>query len=111
MLRKLKSKNKVYSFGEHLRSLREKEMLSLKQVSIAIGIDISLIGKIERNERNATKEQIKSIAKFYNYDEKLLIQENLSDQLAYKILEADVDNSIFKIAEQKVRYFKKNKIK
>ena len=70
----------------------------------------SLLGKIERNERQVTKEQIKLVAKFFNYDEQLLIEENLSDQLAYKIIEADADGEILKVAEQKIKYLK-NKLK
>ena len=104
------TKNLVSSFGEQLRSLREQRKISLREVSSEIGIDTSLLGKIERNERQATKEQIKLVAKFFKYDEQLLIEENLSDQLAYKIIEADADGEILKVAEQKIEYLK-NKLK
>ena len=100
------TKNLVTSFGEQLRSLREQRKLSLREVASAIGIDTSLLGKIERNERQVTKEQIKLVAKFFKYDEQLLFEENLSDQLAYKIIEADVDLDILKVAEQKIEYLK-----
>ena len=102
-------KNLVYSFGEQLRSLREQKKMSLREVANEMGIDASLLGKIERDERQATKEQIKLIAKYFNYDEKLLIEENLSDQLAYKIIEADADIEILKVAEQKIEYLKTKK--
>jgi transcriptional regulator with XRE-family HTH domain len=104
------TKNLVSSFGEQLRSLREQKKMSLREVSSEIGIDTSLLGKIERNERQATKEQIKLVAKFFKHDEQLLIEENLSDQLAYKIIEADADGEILKVAEQKIEYLK-NKLK
>ncbi len=99
---------KISSFGERLRSLREQKQLSLREVAKEIGIDTSLLGKIERNERQATKDQIKLMAKFFQYDEQLLIEENLSDQLAYKIIEANVDRSILKVAEQKIEYLQRN---
>jgi len=102
-------KNMVASIGEQLRSLREQKKLSLREVASAIGIDTSLLGKIERNERQATKNQIKLIAKYFKYNVQLLIEENLSDQLAYKIIEADANLEILKIAERKILYFKKNK--
>jgi transcriptional regulator with XRE-family HTH domain len=102
------SKKKISSFGERLRSLREQKQLSLREVAKDIGIDTSLLGKIERNERQATKDQIKLMAKFFQYDEQLLIEENLSDQLAYKIIEANVDRSILKVAEQKIEYLQRN---
>ena len=40
----------------------------------------SLLGKIERNERFPTKDQIQLIAKFFKLDKRQLIKEVLSDQ-------------------------------
>jgi transcriptional regulator with XRE-family HTH domain len=99
----------MFSIGEHIRSLREKLKLSLREVGESVAIDTSLLGKIERNERQPTKEQIKLIAEFYKLDEYTLLMENLSDQLAYKIIEADANMEILKIAEQKIEYLKNKK--
>ncbi len=99
----------VSSFGERLRSLRENKRLSLREVATEIGIDSSLLGKIERDERQPTKEQIKLVAKFFKFDENKLIRELLSDQVAYKIIEADADIDILKVAEQKIEYLKTKK--
>lgn len=103
------TKSIVISFGEQLRTLREQKNMSLRDVASVIGIDTSLLGKIERNERRATKEQIKLIAKFFKYNEQLLINENLSDQLAYKVIEANADIDILRVAEQKIEYLKTKK--
>lgn len=102
-------KNIITSFGEQLRSLREQRNLSLREVATEIGIDTSLLGKIERDERQPTKEQIKLVAKFFKFNEHQLIREHLSDQLAYKIIEADADIDILKVAEQKIEYLKTKK--
>lgn len=104
-------KNKVISFGEHLRAIREAANFSLKDVANDIGIDISLLGKIERNERQPTKEQIKQLAKFFKIDKNELIKEFLSDLFAYKILDEEADLDTLKVAEQKVKYFKENRNK
>ena len=103
------TKNIITSFGEQLRSLREQRHLSLREVATEIGIDTSLLGKIERDERQPTKEQIKFVAKFFKFNEHQLIREHLSDQLAYKIIEADADIDILKVAEQKIKYLKTKK--
>lgn len=97
---------KTESFGEHLRNLREAAGLTLKSVSEHIGVDTSLLAKIERNERQATKQIIKQVAKFFNVNEKELQNDFLSDQIAYKILEEEADLSILKAAEEKVKYLK-----
>lgn len=97
---------KYTTFGEHLRILRENTGLTLKEVASNIEIDISLLAKIERNERHPTKQLIKNIADYFKVDEKELLNEFLSDQIAYKILDEEADLNILKVAEKKVSYLK-----
>jgi transcriptional regulator with XRE-family HTH domain len=94
------------TFGEHLRALREDAQQTLREVANSIGIDPSLLAKIERNERLPTKQLIKNIAVFFNVDAKDLQHEFLSDQIAYKILAEEADLNILKVAEKKVSYLK-----
>ena len=96
----------ITSFGEHLRNLRENQSLTLKNVAEQIGIDTSLLAKIERNERQPTKQIIKQVADFFKVDEKDLQNDFLSDVIAYKILDEEADLSILKVAEEKVKYLK-----
>ena len=98
--------NSVSTLGEQIRALREQAELSLRDVANKIGIDTSLLGKIERNERQPTKEQIKQIAFFYKINEKYLVKESISDLIAYKIIEENVDLYTLKVAEKKVEYLK-----
>jgi len=97
---------KTKSFGEHLRSLREQAGFTLKYVSEQICIDTSLLAKIERNERQPTKQVIKQVATFFKVDEKELQSQFLSDIIAYKILDEEADLSILKAAEEKIKYLK-----
>jgi transcriptional regulator with XRE-family HTH domain len=97
---------KTVSFGEHLRNLREDAGYTLKFVSEQIGIDTSLLAKIERNERQPTKLIIKHVANFFKVEEKEMQNNFLSDQIAYKILDEEADLSILKVAEEKVKYLK-----
>ena len=94
------------SFGEHLRHLRKEAGLTLKFVSEHISIDTSLLAKIERNERQPTKQIIKQVADFFKVDEKELKNDFLSDFIAYKILDEKADLSILRVAEEKVKYLK-----
>lgn len=103
------SKYKMVTFGEQVRLLREEAKLSLREVAEQIGIDTSLLGKIERNDRQPTKEQIKLVSKFFNLDEKGLMKEFLSDQIAYKIIEEEADIDTLKVAEKKIQYLKTKK--
>lgn len=94
------------TFGERLRILREDRGQTLREVAENMRIDASLLAKIERNERQATKEQIKLIAFFFKVDEKQLVKEFLSDQFAYRMIEEGADLDTLRVAEAKVTYYK-----
>jgi transcriptional regulator with XRE-family HTH domain len=100
-------KNKLITFGEYIRNLREEAELPLRKVAAQLDIDPSLLGRIERNERQPTKEIIAGIAKIFKQDLKTLLNEYLSDQIAYKIINENADIDILKVAEKKVEYLKK----
>lgn len=93
-------------FGERIRDIRESAGLSLKAVSTKINIDTSLLAKIERNERQPTKQFIKLIADFYKIDENELKNDSLSDLIAYKVFDEEADMQVLKEAEEKVKYLR-----
>lgn len=100
-------KAKIYkNFGEHLRALRETAELTLREVASTINVDSSLLAKIERNQRTPTRQLIRNLASFFKIDEKELLTEFLSDQIAYKILDEEGDLNILKVAEEKLSYLK-----
>lgn len=76
----------------------------MREVASSINIDSSLLAKFERNERQPTKNIIRNLAIFFNINEKELLFEFLSDQIAYKILDEKCDLNILKIAEEKISY-------
>ena len=94
------------TFGEHLRHLREAAGLTLREVALNIEIDPSLLAKIERNQRQPTKQVIKNVSTFFKVNERHLLDDFLSDQIAYKILEEEADLNVLKVAEEKVSYLK-----
>ncbi len=58
------------SFGEYLRSRREQLRLPLRKVAAELDIDTSILSKIERSERVATKEMLTTLAKTLEVQEK-----------------------------------------
>ena len=99
---------KIKTFGEHVRHLRENSGLTLKEVASNIGIDASLLSKIERSERQANDDFIKKMSSFFHVGENSLRKECLSDQIAYKVLNENDNVEILKVAEQKIKFFRKN---
>jgi cytoskeletal protein RodZ len=51
------------TFGEYLRNRREQLGLPLRRVAAELDIDTSILSKIERSERTATKEMLPILAK------------------------------------------------
>jgi len=98
--------NKYSSLGEQIRKLREETGQTLKIVANNLEIDISLLAKIERNERQPTKSMLNQLAEYFKIDSKLLQIQMLSDQIASKVISENIDESIFKVAEEKVKYLK-----
>lgn len=58
------------SFGEYLRNRREQLGLPLRKVAAELDIDTSILSKIERSERVATKEMLTTLAKTLEVQEK-----------------------------------------
>lgn len=58
------------SFGEYLRNRREQLGLPLRKVAAELDIDTSILSKIERSERVATKEMLPTLAKTLEVNDK-----------------------------------------
>jgi transcriptional regulator with XRE-family HTH domain len=103
------SMQKVETFGEKVRSLREHDEMPLRKLAALLDIDQSTLSKIERNERKPNDEIIQKIAEIFKIDKEELNISFLSDMVAYELLEEEHSKDILKIAEQKIKYFKKTK--
>ena len=98
--------NQLTTFGEFIRKLREDANLPLRKVAHELDIDQSQLAKIERDERQPSKEIIKSIAKFFKQDEHRLTITFLSDMIAYQIKDEEDGLEVLKVAEKKAKYIK-----
>jgi HTH-type transcriptional regulator, competence development regulator len=97
---------KVLSIGEHIRKLREERKLPLRKVAAELDIDQSILSKIERGERKASREQIIQIARIFRVEEKDLIINYLSDKVVYDLINEDLADEALKVAEKKINYIK-----
>lgn len=100
------SKNKLTTFGETIKRLREEQNLPQRKVAAHLDIDTSLLAKYERNVRQPSKELIIKIAALFKVDSELLISEALTDKIAYQIIEEQADSKLLRVAEGKVEYIK-----
>ncbi len=94
------------SLGETIRKLREEKDLPLRTVAAYLDIDQAILSKIERGQRNASREQVLKLAKFFKIKETDLLVSWLSDKLVYEVADEDVALKALQVAEEKVKYQK-----
>jgi transcriptional regulator with XRE-family HTH domain len=97
------------TFGEIIKSFREEKNLPLRVVAEKVGIDTSTLGKLEKNERNPSKNLIRKFSEYYKINEKDLLIASKSDNVVYRLIEEDNAIEILKAAEEKVKYITKIK--
>lgn len=87
-----------------MRAIREQKRLLLRQLAASMEVDTALISKIERGERNATKEQVLKISKFLNVDEEELLALWMADKIEATIVqEPEVAYRAMKIVKNKLK--------
>ena len=59
-------------FGEYIHQLRTEHKLSQKIVADKLGIDISMLSKIEHGERQVQSHMLKPVAELFDLEYRLL---------------------------------------
>lgn len=94
----------MLSIGEQIRNLRLGKGLPLRKVAAELDLDQSILSKIERGERKASKEQIIRIAKIFGVDERELLISFFSDKILYDLINEEVAPEVLRVAEMKIAY-------
>lgn len=101
--------NMEKTFGETIKEIRHKEVLTLKEVASRLKIDTSLLSKIEKNQRKPSKQFIKDFSDIFHLSERELTIAFLSDSIVYSIQEEEVAHEALKVAESKISYIRNHK--
>lgn len=98
-------------FGEKIKILRESKKMTLKELSALLGIDTSMLGKIEKGTRQANPSIITKLSEIFNITESELNVSMISDQIADQVVKRynQQAKQILKVAEQKVAYRTRSK--
>jgi transcriptional regulator with XRE-family HTH domain len=75
------SKESSQEIGVYLHRLRKERKLTLKEVSMYLGIDVSTLSKIENGERQLKSHMLKSIAELFQINYKKLCIDFFSQKL------------------------------
>ena len=88
--------------GDIIRKLREEKELPLRTVAAYLDIDQAILSRIERGQRNATREQVVKLAKYFKVKENDLLVAWLSDKLVYEVADEDIALKSLHVAENKI---------
>lgn len=70
------------TIGKYIRQLRQRTDSVLGEVTDFLDMDPSLLRKIERGQRNATKDQVIKLASYFGVDSKEMLTIYLSDRIS-----------------------------
>lgn len=96
------------SFGERIKKIREEQGTPLRIVAFHLGVDQAVLSKIENGKRKATKKQVELISDYFKVSMKELLIDWLSDNIVNDIEEEEFGIEALKVAEEKVKYQKRN---
>jgi len=69
------------SIGNYFQNLRKERNMSLREVADHIGIDISMLSKIEHGERHLQSHMLKGLAEIFQLDYRMLQINYLSSRI------------------------------
>lgn len=98
-------------FGDHIRGLRENKNLPLRKVAAFLDVDTSVLSKIERGERQASKEIVLKMAEYFSLEKEELLNDFFGENIAKLVYQEDNISDILKVAEEKIEYIKIKELK
>ena len=88
---------KPIEFGTYIHSLRKEKKYSLKIVADKLGIDISLLSKIENGERQLQSHMLNGLSELFDLDYKEMQIQLLNQKLNEQFGEEPYFNEAIKI--------------
>ena len=99
------------TFGEYIRTLRNKRSLTLTQLAAKLDMDSANLSKVENGKREFDIKRLVILAEIFSLDIDHLTEEYLSDRFAKTIYETNASSRVFQLAEKKVEYLNYKNIK
>jgi transcriptional regulator with XRE-family HTH domain len=99
------------SFGEYIRTLRKEKGLNQTQLAAMLGLDMSAISKIENNKISFKENLLPKLAEIFDIALETVQEKYFSDKFAYEVYKNQVPETVFKVDEKKVKYYKATNVK
>ena len=90
--------------GAIIRKLRKESKLPLRVIADFLELDQAVLSKIERGQRNITREQVIKLADYFKLSPEELIVPWLADKIRYTIGDEETGLKALQMAEEQVAY-------
>jgi len=90
------------NLGNIIRKLRAEKKVPLRTVAAYLDIDQAILSKIERGQRNASREMVVKLAAYFEVKEEDLLVSWMSDRLVYEVKDEELALKALQVAEEKV---------
>ena len=92
------------SFGQFIKTEREKQGWTQTEFGAMIGINSSAISKIENGTKQFSKEKLAKLSELFNVDLKELKDLFFGDKFAREAYRYKCSDNVFAVAEETVQY-------
>ncbi len=99
------------SFGEYIKNLRKQKGFNQTKLAAMLGLDMSAISKIENKKIRLKESLLPKLAEIFDLKINLVKEKYFSDKFAQEVYKNGVPETVFKVAEEKVRYYKITNVK
>ncbi|HBX50153.1 MAG: transcriptional regulator [Bacteroidetes bacterium RIFOXYA12_FULL_35_11] len=99
------------SFGQFIKSEREKREWTQTEFGAKIGINTSAICRIENGNQKFSKSKLKKLADLFQIDNQSITDLFFADKFAREAFKYKCSDSIFIVAEDTANYIKSTNVK
>lgn len=99
------------SFGGFIRRLRNIKGLNQTELAALIGLDSGGLSKIENDKKQLKEDKLIQLAKALEVEESEVKNLYFSERFAKECFKYKCSDSVFKLAEEKTKYYKSTKVK
>ncbi|WP_238988451.1 helix-turn-helix domain-containing protein [Aureibaculum marinum] len=103
--------DQMTSFGNYIKTEREKREWTQTELGTKIGINTSAICRIENGSQKFSKSKLKKLAELFQTDLQIVTDLFFADKFVKEALKYKCSESIFSVAEDTANYYRNVNVK
>ena len=99
------------NFGQFIKRLRTEKKFNQTKLAAQLDLDTGALSKIETGKKRLNVKLLPKLAEIFELDIEKIKEQYFSDEIAKVIYKNNVSETVFKVAEEKVKYLLSKNIK